>query len=75
MTPSGIRTTTDEQAEAACGEWLAALKERPRNKETAFTDAKSAVARPGQLSRKAFERAWAKSVRPEWKAAGRRKGS
>jgi hypothetical protein len=50
-TPSGIRTTTDEKVEAACGEWIGKLTERPRNKDAAFETAKSAVARIGVLSR------------------------
>jgi len=75
ITPSGIRTATEEKAEAACGEWIAGLTERPRNKETAFADAKAALASVGELSFKAFERAWANRARPEWKRPGRRKTS
>jgi hypothetical protein len=70
---SGIRTVSDETAEGACGEWIAGLPERPRNKETAFADAKDAVANIGTLSYKAFERAWATNARDDWKKPGRRK--
>ena len=69
--PTGIRTTTDERVEAACGDWIAAPTERPRNKETAFADAKAAVEHIGALSRKAFDRAWARRAPPEWKHPGR----
>jgi hypothetical protein len=71
----GIRTTTDESAEAECGKWIAGLTARPRNKETAFETAKAAVANIGQLSRKAFDRAWAIQAPRDWKNPGRRKGS
>jgi hypothetical protein len=71
--PSGSRTTTDEKVEAACGDWIATLVERPRDKETAFEAAKSAVAQIGVLSRKAFDRQWANTAPVEWKQAGRRK--
>ncbi len=73
--PTGIRTTKDERVEAACGDWIAAPTERPRNKETAFADAKAAVAHIGALSRKAFDRAWARRAPPEWKHPGRRGGN
>lgn len=71
-TPSGIRTTSAAKAEDACRKWLAGLEERPKNKNTAFADAKAAIAGGGPLSRKAFDRAWALSLRPEWRTAGRR---
>jgi hypothetical protein len=73
-TPSGIRTTTAEKAEAACGAWIAALAERPKNKPTAFEQAKAEVAHIGPLSERAFERAWAARAPTWWKQAGRRKG-
>ena len=72
-TPSGIRTNKAEAAEAACGEWIATLSERPESKDTAFKAAVSACSHVGPLSRKAFDRAWAKSAPDEWKGAGRRK--
>jgi hypothetical protein len=71
--PSGIRTTTDEKVEAACGNWISKLAERPRDKEAAFDAAKSAVAHIGVLSRKAFDRQWASKAPADWKQAGRRK--
>src|SRR5205814_10034121 len=73
--PAGIRTTTDERVEAACGDWIAPLTARPRNKEAAFADAKAAVAHIGALSRKAFDRAWASRAPPDWKHPGRRTGN
>jgi hypothetical protein len=72
---SGIRTTTDEKVEAACGDWIGKLAERPHDKEAAFEGAKSAVAYIGVLSRKAFDRQWAIKAPAEWKQAGRRKRS
>lgn len=71
-TPSGIRTTSAATAEDACRKWLAGLKKRPKNKDTAFADAQAAVANVGSLSRKAFDRAWPASVPLEWLKAGRR---
>lgn len=70
---AGIRTTTDEKAETACGEWIAKLAERPRNKDTAFAEAKAALANIGALSRKAFDRAWANRAPDDWKKPGRPK--
>jgi len=70
---SGTRTTTDEKVEVACGEWIAALAQRPRNKETAFAEAKAAVAHIGALSYKAFDRAWANRAPGDWKKPGRPK--
>jgi hypothetical protein len=70
---SGTRTTTDERVETACGEWIAVLKERPRNKETAFAEVKAAVAHIGALSYKAFDRAWANRAPGDWKKPGRPK--
>jgi hypothetical protein len=70
---SGSRTTTHERAEVACGEWIATLTQRPRNKETAFADAKAAVAQIGMLSYKAFDRAWANKAPAHWKKPGRPK--
>jgi hypothetical protein len=70
---SGVRTNRAADAEAACGAWIKKLKEQPANKDTAFEDAKAAVAHIGHLSRKAFDRAWANNARPGWKQGGRRK--
>jgi hypothetical protein len=70
---SGTRTTTDQKVEVACGEWIAALTGRPRNKETAFGEAKAAVAHIGALSYKAFDRAWANRALDDWKKPGRPK--
>jgi hypothetical protein len=70
---SGIRMTSDEKVETACGEWIAGLTERPRNKDTAFADAKAAVAHIGALSFKAFERIWANRAPGDWKKPGRPK--
>lgn len=70
---SGTRTTTDEKVEVACREWIAALTERPRDKETAFAKAKAAVVHIGALSHKAFDRAWANRAPGDWKEPGRRK--
>ena len=70
---SGTRTTTDQKVEVACGEWIAALTKRPRNKETAFREAKAAVAHIGALSYKAFDRAWANRAPDDWKKPGRPK--
>jgi hypothetical protein len=74
-TPSGIRTSRAERAEEACEQWLGSLTERPKNKDSAFEDAKVAVAAVGLLSRKAFEHAWANTVCAEWRIAGRRKSN
>jgi hypothetical protein len=74
-TPSGIRTIQASQAEAACEAWIGQLKDRPKNKDTAFADAKAAIDKGGWLSRKAFERAWANAAPIEWKRAGTRKKS
>jgi hypothetical protein len=71
--PSGIRTNRAEDAEAACGDWIRKLAERPTNKAAAFERAKAEVAFVGPLSGKAFDRAWARSAPTEWKRAGRRK--
>ena len=71
--PSGVRTNKAAAAEEACEEWIAGLSEQPENKDAAFEDAEKNVAPIGPLSRKAFERAWDKRARPEWKRPGRRK--
>jgi hypothetical protein len=71
--PSGIRTTTDENVETACGDWLESLSPQPRNKEAAFEAAKAAVKHIGVLSRKGFDRQWANRAPAGWKQAGRRK--
>jgi hypothetical protein len=70
LRPSGTRTNRAAANERACGEWLAGLTERPKSKDAAF---QAAVIQIGPLSRKAFDRAWASNVPPEWKHAGRRK--
>jgi hypothetical protein len=70
---SGVRTNRAAAAEKACGQWIARLKERPPNIDTAFKAAKAAMASVGTLSRKAFDRAWASAARAEWKRGGRRK--
>jgi hypothetical protein len=68
---AGVRTARAAAAEDKCGQWLAGLQLRPTNKGTAFEDAR---ARFGTiLSRKAFDRAWAANIRPEWKLGGRRR--
>lgn len=68
---SGIRTTAAANAERTCEEWIATLTERPINKESAFKAAQNAVG--NNLTRKAFERVWARAAPTEWKAPGRRK--
>jgi hypothetical protein len=70
---SGIRTTLEEKAEDACRKWIAQLTERPPNKKTAFEMARDAVKPIGQLSYKAFDRAWATEAPSAWKKGGRRK--
>src|SRR5579875_1352985 len=70
--PSGIRTTRQMRAEAACAEYLRNLTPAPANKEAAFAAAKRAVADIGPLSRKAFERAWANAALAAWRFPGRR---
>jgi hypothetical protein len=74
-TPAGFRTTSAVKAEEACKNYIAALKERPQNKETAFAEAVEAVKSIGPLSRKAFERAWHDMAPIEWLNAGRRRKS
>jgi hypothetical protein len=71
--PPGIRTNRDATAEEECRQWLSGLTNRPANRDIAFEDAKTAVASIGRLSRKAFDRAWASSVPPDWKLGGSRK--
>ena len=71
--PSGARTNKAASAEQACGTHLRNLKERPKNKDEAYLAAAAAVADVGQLSRKAFDRAWANNVREDWKLSGRPK--
>jgi hypothetical protein len=73
--PSGIRTNKAETAETACREWLAGVTERPPSKDVAFEEARDVVKQIGPLSRKAFERAWAREARAEWKRGGRRRKS
>lgn len=68
--PSGVRFMTDKRAEEACNEWLAQQKVAPRNKETAFLEAQEQVKGIGALSRKAFDRSWAKSTPDEWRRPG-----
>jgi hypothetical protein len=70
---SGVRTNKSVRAEDACREWISNLSERPASKEIAFAAAAAAVNYVGMLTRKAFDRAWANSARPEWKLAGRRR--
>lgn len=72
-TPAGFRTTSAVTAEDACREYIAALSERPQNKETAFVEAREAVKSSGHLSRKAFERAWRDKAPSAWLKAGRRR--
>ena len=69
-TPAGFRTTNAVAVEDACREHIAALSERPQNKETAFAEAREAVKSSGHLSRKAFERAWRDKVPSAWRKAG-----
>jgi hypothetical protein len=69
--PTGVRTNKDASAEQACETYLRNLKERPKNKDEAYVAAAAAVAHIGQLSRKAFERAWAKVAPADWKRPGR----
>jgi hypothetical protein len=71
--PSGVRTNKEASAEQACGTHLRNLNERPKNKDEAYVAAAAAVANVGQLSRNAFDRAWAKEVPADWKRAGARK--
>jgi hypothetical protein len=71
--PSGVRTTRAADAERACEQWVSELKARPTNKDVAFEAAVTACGI--QLSRKAFERAWANTAPSAWRKAGRRKGS
>jgi hypothetical protein len=74
-TPSGIRTNRAQQAERECEDWIGKLTSRPENKGIAFRQAVAAVSTFGDLSQKAFDRAWANTAPPEWKTAGRRKRS
>ena len=69
--PSGIRTTAAAEAERACEKWITTLTVRPINKEAAFEAAQNAVG--NKLTRRAFERVWAKTAPIAWKGAGRRK--
>jgi hypothetical protein len=75
--PSGIRSNRAADAEEACKIHLSGLdpNKRPRNKDEAFEAAKEAVKNSGELSGKAFERAWAASVPEAWQKGGRRKKS
>jgi len=69
---SGFRTNTAEKAEDACRRWISSLRERPANKDKAF---ESAQATYPDLSRKAFDRAWAQAAPTVWRNAGRPKKS
>jgi hypothetical protein len=71
--PKGTRTNKEAAAEKECKDFIRGLKERPKNKDSAFEDAKAATAEIGLLSRKAFDRAWADNVPDKWKYQGRRK--
>jgi hypothetical protein len=74
-TPTGIRTNRQQQAETACEEWIKAQSQRPANKDKAFEAAKRAVKAIGPLSRKAFDRAWARAAPNAWKEPGAREGA
>lgn len=67
----GMKTTTGQQAEEACGEWLRTLTEwRPKPDVQA-----EAQQRWPKLSRNAFGRAWKANTPDEWQARGRRPAS
>jgi len=51
--------TTDAKAEAACGEWIAALTERPRDKETDSPRRRLRSPHRGTELQGFFARAWA----------------
>ena len=74
-TKSGVRTTSEERAAAKAGELIAALKERPENRESAYNQIRAAVAPIGNLTARGFQFAWAQNARPEWRKGGRRKKS
>jgi hypothetical protein len=69
--PSGIRTNRHEDAERACEAFLAGLTKQCKSKNSVFDDARTHCGE--HLSRKAFDRAWARKVPAAWKAPGRRK--
>jgi hypothetical protein len=71
--PSGIRTNQAASAERECKELIqrwTATGSRPANKEAAFLAAQKEVGIIGHLSRKAFERAWARAAPEDWKIPG-----
>lgn len=68
----GFRTNRAEDAERACEVFIDGMVERPQNKDTASEAARSHCGEA--LSRKAFERAWAKSAPAAWKHPGRPAG-
>jgi hypothetical protein len=72
---SGVRSNRAASAETECRSWIGALTKRPKSKDAAFVEAKTAVSGIGLLSRKAFDRAWADNVLDKWTRPGRRKRS
>jgi hypothetical protein len=67
--PLGYRTNRAEDAEGACEAFLREMTTRPENKEAAFEAARNHCGEA--LSRKAFDRVWAKAAPTAWKQAGR----
>jgi hypothetical protein len=77
--PSGIRTTREQDAEQACGEYLAKWAQEyregkrlaPASVAAAEEEAKAAVQKAGPLSNRAFLRQWGNPALPkEWHKSG-----
>lgn len=69
----GYRTNREASAEEACASWFSGLDRAPGNKDATFAAARAAVDYIGPLSRKAFDRAWARSAPSNWRRPGRRR--